>query len=172
VTDTFQSLPVQAAKANVRLRRGDRHGAALEVRAMAERLDVAVAAPWMLGDLALRGAEVSLEVGDRATAVALLDSARQALARLPDAGTMPERLDVLEHRIDQVDPLLETLTPAERRVLPLLASHLTLAEIGKRLFVSRSTVKTHVLSIYTKLGVSTRAEAVAKSQLLGPEPRD
>ena len=83
---------------------------------------------------------------------------------------MPERLRQLEHRAEQVEPSLATLTPAERRILPLLASHLTLADIGKQLFVSRSTVKTHVGSIYSKLGVTTRAEAVAKSTASDPEP--
>jgi len=58
------------------------------------------------------------------------------------------------------DVRLASLTPAERRVLNQLATHRTLLEIAERLFVSRATVKTHVASIYTKLGVSTRADAV------------
>ncbi len=59
-------------------------------------------------------------------------------------------------------PLI-TLTPAETRVLPLLATHLTLGGIGERLGIRRSTVKTHVASIYRKLGATTRAEAVARA---------
>ncbi len=55
---------------------------------------------------------------------------------------------------------LASLTPAERRVLNQLATHRTLFEIAERLFVSRATVKTHVASIYAKLGVTTRADAV------------
>ena len=161
--ETVLALAARTAGANIALRRGDRVRAAAEVRDASAMLGVSAAAPWMLADLALRCAEVSLEVGDRAVAIALLDRAQQALSRLPDAGTMPERLRQLEHRAEQVEPSLATLTPAERRILPLLASHLTLADIGKKLFVSRSTVKTHVGSIYSKLGVTTRAEAVAKS---------
>ena len=56
--------------------------------------------------------------------------------------------------------LVGGLSVAERRVLQYLRTHLTLAEIGARLFVSRNTVKTQAISIYRKLGVSSRSEAV------------
>jgi DNA-binding CsgD family transcriptional regulator len=56
--------------------------------------------------------------------------------------------------------LVEGLSVAERRVLQYLRTHLTLAEIGARLFVSRNTVKSQAISIYRKLGVSCRSEAV------------
>jgi DNA-binding CsgD family transcriptional regulator len=63
-------------------------------------------------------------------------------------------------------PLVE-LTPAEARVLPLLATHLTLTGIGDRLGVRRSTVKTHVASIYRKFGATTRAQAVERAEVGG-----
>ena len=53
------------------------------------------------------------------------------------------------------------LTPAEMRVLNELATYRTLAEIARKLNVSRTTIKTHVASLYSKLNVSTRAQAVA-----------
>jgi LuxR family maltose regulon positive regulatory protein len=59
------------------------------------------------------------------------------------------------------------LTPAELRVLPLLSTHLSFREIGKRLFVSRNTIKTQAISVYRKLGVSSRSEAVARARELG-----
>jgi LuxR family transcriptional regulator, maltose regulon positive regulatory protein len=59
------------------------------------------------------------------------------------------------------------LTPAEARVLPLLATHLTLSAIADQLGVRRSTVKTHVASIYRKFGATTRAEAVERAQATG-----
>ena len=54
-----------------------------------------------------------------------------------------------------------------RRLLPLLPTHLTLAEISERLLVSRNTVKTQAISIYHKLGVSSRSQTVARMYDLG-----
>ena len=59
------------------------------------------------------------------------------------------------------------LTAVERRLLPLLATHLSFAEIGERLYVSRHTVKTQAMSMYRKLGVSSRSLAVQRLQQLG-----
>ena len=60
-----------------------------------------------------------------------------------------------------------SLTAAELRLLPLLTTHLTFREIGDRLFVSRNTVKTQAISIYRKLGASSRGEAVQRAVELG-----
>ena len=54
---------------------------------------------------------------------------------------------------------LQTLSPAELRVWDLLNSRMTLSEIGQSLFLSRETVKSHTVSIYRKLGVTSRREA-------------
>jgi LuxR family maltose regulon positive regulatory protein len=162
VEQSFQSLPAHAATAAVLARSGDRTGAAQRVAVTAELLDLTTATPWMLADLSLRCAEIAFEVGETDSMADLLDRASRALVRLPDAGMIPARLEQLRRRSQQVDPLLDTLTPAERRVLGRLRTHHTLAEIANELFISRSTVKTHVGSIYSKLGVSSRAEAVAK----------
>lgn len=47
-----------------------------------------------------------------------------------------------------------------------IKSGLTNVEIGKKLFVSVNTVKTHLLNIYTKLDAHTRTEALAKAEEL------
>ena len=56
-----------------------------------------------------------------------------------------------------------TLTPAELRLLPFLQTYLTIREIGERLFISRSTASSEVASIYRKLGVSLRRDAVQRA---------
>jgi hypothetical protein len=97
----------------------DRASAAHEVVRTARMLDVARATPWMMADLSVRCAETALEIGDIEIATDLLERAHRALARLPDAGTIPERLARLDHRVLHIDPRLDTLSPAERRILRL-----------------------------------------------------
>jgi LuxR family maltose regulon positive regulatory protein len=55
--------------------------------------------------------------------------------------------------------------PARRR--PLLATHLNFLEIGQRLYISKHTVKTQAVSIYRKLGASSRSQAVQRLQEIG-----
>ncbi|MBB4914563.1 response regulator [Streptosporangium saharense] len=57
-------------------------------------------------------------------------------------------------------PAAETLSPREAEVLTLVADGLTNAEIGRALFISETTVKTHLLRVFGKLGVSDRTAAV------------
>ncbi|WP_433253177.1 response regulator [Streptosporangium sp. CA-135522] len=57
-------------------------------------------------------------------------------------------------------PVSESLSPREAEVLSLVARGLTNAEIGKALFISETTVKTHLLRVFGKLGVSDRTAAV------------
>ncbi|HYB16463.1 MAG TPA: LuxR C-terminal-related transcriptional regulator, partial [Streptosporangiaceae bacterium] len=64
-------------------------------------------------------------------------------------------------------PTVPSLTTAELRVLPLLATHMSFREIAAELFVSRNTVRSQAISVYRKLGVSSRSQAVARSRTLG-----
>ena len=59
------------------------------------------------------------------------------------------------------------LTAAELRLLPLLTTHLSFREIAEQLYVSRNTVKTQAISVYRKLNVSSRSEAIACARGLG-----
>jgi len=59
------------------------------------------------------------------------------------------------------------LTPREQTIVELLPTHLSYGQIGNELYVSVNTVKSNVKSIYRKLGVSTRYEAVATARELG-----
>ncbi len=61
---------------------------------------------------------------------------------------------------------LDPLSERELEVLRLAADGLTNAEIAAELFIAPSTVKTHINRIYSKLGVSTRTQAVAHARQL------
>jgi predicted ATPase/DNA-binding CsgD family transcriptional regulator len=56
-----------------------------------------------------------------------------------------------------------SLTPTECEVVQLLAEGLTNPEIAERLFISRATVKTHLIHVFSKLSVSTRAQLAAEA---------
>jgi two-component system, NarL family, nitrate/nitrite response regulator NarL len=59
------------------------------------------------------------------------------------------------------------LTPREQQVLELVARGDSAPEIGRRLYLSATTVKTHLQHLYEKLGVSDRAAAVAEAMRRG-----
>ncbi len=52
-------------------------------------------------------------------------------------------------------------------MLPYLATHLTFPEIATRLFISRNTVKTEAVSIYRKLGASSRSQTIERAVEVG-----
>jgi two-component system, NarL family, nitrate/nitrite response regulator NarL len=59
------------------------------------------------------------------------------------------------------------LTPREREILALTAQGLSAPDIGARLHLSTSTIKTHMQHLYEKLGVTDRAAAVAEAMRRG-----
>lgn len=67
----------------------------------------------------------------------------------------------------QVEQKEEILSDREKEVLEVLATGASNKEIGKNLCISVSTVKTHIINIYSKLGVSNRVEVVEKARELG-----
>jgi LuxR family maltose regulon positive regulatory protein len=99
--------------------------------------------------------EVALEQGELAASRGWCDQALEVVAEWPDArmfGRRARRLrDALERRV-MTDPI----TPTEQRVLELLPTHLSVAGLAGRLFLSQATVKTHPRAIYRELGVLTR----------------
>ena len=110
--------------------------------------------------------EAALEQGDLAAAHGWCERALKVLAEWPDAGMFGRRAkqlkDALERRV-----MAEPITPAEQRVLELLPTHLTVASLADRLFLSQGTVKAHLRAIYRKLEASSREEAVERARELG-----
>ena len=103
------------------------------------------------------------DVGDPAGAREVIRQAHEILLQRPELGTLPDELDALEARVDtmQTGTLgASSLTAAELRLVPYLPTHLTFRDIAERLYLSHNTVKTQAISIYQKLGVSSRAAAV------------
>ena len=88
------------------------------------------------------------------------------LAAYPDAGIFGRRAKALKDALDR-RVMAEPITPAEQRVLELLPTHLTYAELAARLFLSKATVKSHLRAIYRKLEVASRTEAVARAREIG-----
>ncbi|HZY40928.1 MAG TPA: response regulator transcription factor [Anaerolineae bacterium] len=73
----------------------------------------------------------------------------------------PEATQALVHSITETPAPGYDLTPREKEVLNLMIGGLNNQEIGMRLVIGLSTVKFHVSGILSKLGVASRAEAVA-----------
>lgn len=82
-------------------------------------------------------------------------------------------LAAFEHRLAHAQPappppdLIDPLSQRERDILLLLAQSLSAPEIARRLFLSANTVRTHIKSIYAKLGVHTRWQLVEQARRLG-----
>jgi LuxR family maltose regulon positive regulatory protein len=112
-----------------------------------------------------------LALGDVAGATAVLAEAEGILDRRPDLGRLGVTVRQLRQQVDQVAGArtagASSLTVAELRLVPLLPTHLSLPQIADRLYVSPHTVKAQVKSVYRKLGVSSRAEAVEAMGDLG-----
>ncbi|MCL5995459.1 MAG: LuxR C-terminal-related transcriptional regulator [Chloroflexi bacterium] len=66
-----------------------------------------------------------------------------------------------------LEPLLEPLTEREHEILRLLNAGLPNAEIARQLFIATGTVKRHLNNIYSKLGVESRTQAIARARELG-----
>jgi LuxR family transcriptional regulator, maltose regulon positive regulatory protein len=64
-------------------------------------------------------------------------------------------------------PTMESLTNQELKVLHLLNTHLSIPEIAQEMFVSPSTIRTHVRNIYEKVGAHGRIEALEQAKVLG-----
>lgn len=151
-----------------------RRGALVEARQALDRAAVRTAAarstPHHVLTLVL-DAELALDAADRPAAGRAARLARELLA--PGAGgVLPERLAAAEQGARGPDGALRgsTPSPAEMRLLALLPSDLTRREIGAELFVSVDTVKTHLRRLYRRLGVETRADAVAVARSRGLLP--
>jgi LuxR family maltose regulon positive regulatory protein len=116
-------------------------------------------------------AMAALRLGQLNDARTRLSDSPPALERMPDAVVLHEW-----HREthEQADAFAArgaaagvSLTPAEVKLLRFLPSHLSFKEIARLANITPNTVKSHANSIYRKLGVACRSEAVAQARGCG-----
>jgi LuxR family maltose regulon positive regulatory protein len=159
------------ARARVAQRQGDsRRLAVFSAGVQLQRPKLTGAIPWLSALTLLQLTRIHLASGDSAGARTILRDVNDLLRQRPDLGIVGDETARLAEQLRTLPRTIAgatTLTPAELRLLPLLPTHLTLSEIGARLLLSRHTVKTQSISIYHKLDVSSRGEAVARARQIG-----
>jgi LuxR family maltose regulon positive regulatory protein len=164
------STIVSAVAARLELRRGDVLTATRHVEHTHSLLPLLTTAiPWLSAQVRLELADAHLALGDRVRAEAVLAEVDESLGRGANLGTLAVRLDAVRSRLEcEREPggAPAGLTRAERRLLPLLATHLTFREIAGELEISRNTVKTQAISVYRKLRVTSRADAIEAASTL------
>jgi LuxR family transcriptional regulator, maltose regulon positive regulatory protein len=169
--DDVSSPLVYAVAARVALHRGDTPAARRHLARAARRRPLLThSLPTYAVQALLELARAYLALNDAAGARAVLGQARDVLYLRPDLGNLPDQVEELRSALEtarEALPRSSSLTTAELRLLPWLATHLTFREIGERLYVSQNTVKTQAISVYRKLGASSRGQAVQRLREMG-----
>ena len=150
-------------------RREDARAALTRAHRLRPLLDDAL--PWLTIQVGLELTRANLALAEPAAARTVLTETERVLEPRPQMGSLVEQARELRDRVEATSgsggAWALSLTGAELRLLPYLATHLMFPEIASRLFISRNTVKTEAVSIYRKLGVSSRSEAVARAVEVG-----
>jgi LuxR family maltose regulon positive regulatory protein len=165
------SVLLYAAAARVAIHRGDLARAHQDLgRAQRLRPQITYALPFYAVQTRLELARAYVALGDAAAARTVLREADDVLGRRPGLGILRRQADELRAQLDaiRVEAIgASTLTAAELRLLQVLGTHHSFRAIGEQLYLSRHTVKSHAMSIYRKLGVSSRSEAIQRARELG-----
>jgi LuxR family transcriptional regulator, maltose regulon positive regulatory protein len=169
--DCVTSVVLYAVAARVAIHHGRLDQAEQDLaRARQLRPQATHALPYYAVQARLELIRVHLALTDVGAARTMLREADELLRWRPDLGTLADEADRLRSQLDHVrDDLIgmSSLTTAELRLLPLLPTHRSYTEIGQRLHLSQHTVKSQALSIYRKLGASSRGQAVQRLQEIG-----
>ena len=169
--DYWTSALVYAWLARVAAHRGEIELARDHVaRAARLRHLLTYAVPVVSALALLEMAHAYIVLGDTSGGRTVLRQLRDIVQQRPKLGVLPEQADELRHQLDETQagaPGVSSLTTAELRLVPYLSTHLSFREIGERLYISRHTVKSQAVSVYRKLGVSSRSEAITRMHELG-----
>jgi LuxR family transcriptional regulator, maltose regulon positive regulatory protein len=169
--DCATSLLLYAAGARVAIQLGDVGQAEQDLtRAQQLRPHLTHALPYYAVQARLELTRAYLAIADVAAARTVLREVDDLLRWRPDLGVLPGQAGQLRSQLDHIHGDVigaSLLTVAEQRLLPLLPTHHSFREIGQRLHLSQHTVKTQAMSIYRKLGVSSRSEAIQCARAVG-----
>ena len=163
---------LHAVAARIALHQGDRpHASAELTHAQRIRPSLTYALPHLAVQARIELARCHLALADFAAAQILLREVAEIRTRRPDLGVFAEQAEELQAELARTrgsfTPGASALTAAELRLLPLLTTHLSFPEIAEEIFLSPNTVKSQAMSIYHKLGASSRNQAVTRSRQLG-----
>jgi LuxR family maltose regulon positive regulatory protein len=165
------SVVLYAAGARVAIHQGNVDQADHDLaRAQQLRPQATHALPYYAVQARLELIRAYLALTDVASARTVLREVDDLLRWRPDLGTLPDQADQLRSQLDPLGGAVigtGSLTIAERRLLPLLPTHHSFREIGQHLHLSPHTVKSQAMSIYRKLGASSRGQAVQRARTLG-----
>ena len=161
-----------AVQARLAVHRGDIPAARRELISAQElRPLLTYALPHLAIQFRIELIRVHLALSDLAGARTLMREVDELLKRRPSMGVLVREAEALRARLSaergSAGPGASALTAAELRLLPLLATHMSFPEIGAEMFLSPHTVKSQAMSIYRKLGASSRNQAVTHSRELG-----
>jgi LuxR family transcriptional regulator, maltose regulon positive regulatory protein len=127
--------------------------------------------PWLAVEVGLELTRAHLALGEVGAARTVFRETEDVLELRPEMGSLAQDARELRDRLaatsESDGAWAMSLTGAELRLLPYLATHLTVPEIATRLFISRNTVKTEAVSIYRKLSASSRSEAIERAVEVG-----
>ena len=170
--DTCLMPLVCAAQARTAIHRGDvRSARKYLVSAQRARPLLTYAMPHVAVQAQIELARVHLALADTAGARTLLREIDEILARRPSLGALAGQARELRAQLPgkpgPASAGASALTTAELRVLPMLATHMSFPEIAAEMFLSPHTVKSQAISIYRKLGATSRHQAVTRSRELG-----
>jgi LuxR family maltose regulon positive regulatory protein len=170
--DHALSVLAFAVAARLALHHGDlKQANARLTQAMRARPSCNSAMPYLGVRSRVQLAKVHWAIADHTAAHHLLREIDDILQRRPALGALVDTVSEFRRIVtsSHLGGAAEAspLTPAELRLLPYLQTHFTTREIAERLFVSRSTVNTQIGSIYRKLGVSARSDAVKQATMVG-----
>ncbi len=158
------------------LMRGPDLRAAIDHLERAVELTAPLDSPYWHVHALLHLAAARHHIGDREGAGTVLACARSEMDDLPDLGMLGDLLrtirDELASRPRREGFLGDDLSEAERKVLRAFASGASVGEVGRELYLSPNTVKTHRRNIYRKLGVSTREQLLIRAATLDLSERD